>query len=632
MSLATITWPHVSVAATTLDLVLNHQDTVATMNSNGIARFDVSFTSIRTGQSTLQVVLYPPLVGTSQLIGVASGTGPGTPQLSTSNTIQLGCTKGGVTSVLLVLQSGQKSVGRGPCNAAPLDLHLNCTKSSCDGVYPIQYVASQGQQQVSVWALATISNGKILHPVDVVPLLTMDAGAVSDSKRLESLLKVVATHPTSPITIATNYQALAGFSLSPRAVRTDFRLALDSLMHRVVATPSTRIDFGQLSANGLDSQVQQQLNLTNEFLYAAANRNLDAPLYLRGTTSVASLNALAKAGVRSAVIAETSLVTPPSQTYTWGSPFTLVQTPTITAIPTFGPINQLMGLAGLSPAGRANAILALLSFLHFEAPNFPEERSVVVPINARHADSHFLNELMIGLAKNRVISATQLSTALSPARIGANGASPSQYVLDNPTTPWNQSSLAYLDQLISEVSSFNQSISYPWLSLTLLERLENAEQSGPPEALNSALSQVGVSLSHQFKLLSIDPSSITLTSRHTSIPITLLSKAHYPLTVQIQLAAGGLTFPKGSAQLVTIHSQTKSLRIPAVDTRGSSLTLRVNVLTKDGQFVIAHEVIQVRFAGASLAGYFLTFLSAFVLALWWSRTTWRRHKQQRLRP
>ena len=182
------------------------------------------------------------------------------------------------------------------------------------------------------------------------------------------------------------------------------------------------------------------------------------------------------------------------------------------------------------------------------------------------------------------------------------------------------------------MSSFNQSISYPWLSLTLLERLENAEQSGPPEALNSALSQVGVSLSHQFKLLSIDPSSITLTSRHTSIPITLLSKAHYPLTVQIQLAAGGLTFPKGSAQLVTIHSQTKSLRIPAVDTRGSSLTLRVNVLTKDGQFVIAHEVIQVRFAGASLAGYLLTFLSAFVLALWWSRTTWRRHKQQRLRP
>ncbi len=631
MSLATITWPHVSVAATTLDLVLNHQDSVATMNSSGIARFGASFTLSAPSQTTVQAVLYPSLVGTSQLIGVASGIGPGTPPLGTSNTIQLACTKGDVASVTLVLQSGQQAVGKGPCNAAPLDLHLSCTKSYCDGVYPIHYVASRGQQQSSVWALVTISNGQVLHPVDVVPLLTIDAGALSKPLRLESLLRVLATHPTSPMTIATNYQALERITIAPRSVRKALRLALESPMHRVVATPSTGIDFGQLSANGLDSQVQQQLNLTNEFLYSATSRNLDAPLYLRGTTSVASLNALAKAGVQSAVIAETSMVTPPSQTYTWGSPFRLAQTPAITAIPTFGPINQLMDLAGLSPASRANAILALISFLHFEAPNFSTARSVVAPLNARSADPQFLSEFLTGLGENRIISPAQLSTVLSSTRIGANGASTSQYVLDASTIPWSQNSIAYLDQLITEVSSFNQSIVDPWLSLTLMERLANAEQSGPPEVVNAALTRVGLSLSHQFKLLSIDPSSITLTSRHTSIPITLLSKAHYPMTVQIHLVAGGLTFPKAPVQLITIHSPTKSLRIAAVDTRGSSLTLRVNVLTRDGQFVITHEVIQVRFAGASLAGYLLTFFSALVLALWWGRTTWRRHKEQRQR-
>ena len=629
ISLATITWPHVSVAATTVDLVLNHQDTVATMNSNGIARFSATFVPSSTAGTTVQAVIYPPLVGTSQLIGVAEGKGPGTPQLTSSNAVPLTCLNKGIAQVTLVLQSGNKNVGKGPCGESPLDIRLKCQRNFCDGVYPVQYVTHPGTQILSTWALVTVSNNKITHPVDVVPLLTMDAGSVRVPSQLTALLQVLANYPSTPITLATNYQALEQISIAPRAVSDALHFAVDSLMHRVISTPSTQIDFGQLSANGLDSQVQQQLNLTNEFLYTATGRNLDAPLYLRGVTSVASLAALAKAGVQDAVIAESSLVTPPSATYTWGSPFALAQTPQITAIPTFGPLNQLLNAAGLSPGARANAVLALLSFLHYEAPNFPQERSVIVPINARSADPHFLDEFLAGLGRNRTLAPTQLTTALSPSRIGANGASASQYVIDRPTPTWNQNSLSYLLQLIGEVSSFNQSISDPWLNLALMERLANAEQSGTSDVLNAALNRVGASLAHQYKLLSIDPSSITLTSRHSSIPITLLSKAHYPVTVQVQVVADGLSFPKGSAQLITIRSQTKSLRLTTFDLRGSSLTLHVNVRTKDGQFVIAHEVIQVRFAGASLAGYLLTFLSALVLALWWIRTTWRRRKGPR---
>ncbi len=630
MSLATITWPHVSVAATTLDLVLNHQDTVATMNGNGIARFSATFTLPSPTKATLQAELYPPLVGTSQVIDVASGVGPGTVALATSNTIQLACTKNGFAAVTMVLKSGQKSAGKGACNELPLVLPLSCQQTRCDGVYPVQYIATEGTAKSATWVLVVISNDKVLHPLDVVPLITMDGGATNSSSQLLSLLRTIASYPATPVTLATNYQALQKITIAPSTVSHALRLAVDSLAHRVIATPSPRIDFGQLSANGLDSQVQQQLNLTNEFLYAATGRNLDAPIYLRTTTPVASLTALAKAGVQQAVVAESSLVTPPSGFWNWGAPFTLSQTPGITAIPTFAPINQLLYRAGLGPATRANALLALLSVLHYEAPTLPFERSVIVPINARSADGHFLDEFLSGLSRNRVLAPSPLSTVLASSRIGSTGAPTSQSVNDQPTPAWTQNSLAYLDQLIAEVGSFNQSITYPWLSLTLMERLANAEQIGTPAVLDNALTQVGNSLAHQFRLLSVDPSSITLTSRHASIPVTLLSKAHYPITVQVQLSANGLSFPRGSTQLVTINSQTKSIRIPAINLHGSSLTLRINVLTKDGQFVLTHEAVQVRFAGASLAGYLLTFFSALVLALWWIRTAWRRRSQRKL--
>ena len=626
--LATITWPHLSVAATSPDLVLNHQDTIATINAKGIARYAASFTLSAPGDHTLQAVLYPPLVGTSQLLGVASGVGPGTPPVTSSNTVQLSCTKDGVTAVSLVLQTSTTAAGKGPCGTAPLVLRLPCSTTTCSGVYPIHYIATIGQRHSTTWALVVVANGKILHPINVAPVLTVTGGATTSPTHLASLLRVVANFPSSPITIATNYQALQNISVAPQVLRSALRLSVNSLTHRVIAAPSPQIDFGQLSAHGLDSQVQQQLNLTNEFLYAATGRNLDAPLFLRGATPVASLAALAKAGVQQAVVDEASLVTSPSATYTWGAPFALAQTPAITALPTFGPISQLLASPALAPANRANALLALLSFLHYEAPNLAQARSVVVPINAGGADPLFLREFVAGLSTNRLLAPSPLSTVLSPTLVGANGASRSEYVIDHPTTAWTEGSLVHLDQLISAVSSFNQSILNTRLNLTLLERLANAERIGSAQALNNGLARAGATLSHQLRLISVDPSTITLTAQHASIPITLLSRAHYPLTVLVQLSANGLAFPKGATQLVTINSQTKSLRISTVDQRRSSLTLRVNVLTKDGQLVIAHEVIQVRFAGASLAGYLLTFLSALVLALWWIRTTWRRRGQK----
>jgi hypothetical protein len=78
-----------------------------------------------------------------------------------------------------------------------------------------------------------------------------------------------------------------------------------------------------------------------------------------------------------------------------------------------------------------------------------------------------------------------------------------------------------------------------------------------------------------------------------------------------------------------MDAPTKSVRIHTSKHQGSSLTLQVVVTTPDNQIVLARAAIQVRIAGTSIVGYFLTAASLLVLAYWWLRTHRRRRSRGR---
>ncbi|HWD95312.1 MAG TPA: hypothetical protein VG246_02725, partial [Acidimicrobiales bacterium] len=92
-----------------------------------------------------------------------------------------------------------------------------------------------------------------------------------------------------------------------------------------------------------------------------------------------------------------------------------------------------------------------------------------------------------------------------------------------------------------------------------------------------------------------------------------------------------IAFPNGGAIPVTMNSPTQSIRVPATDSKGSSLILQVLLTTPNNQVVLARTAIQVRIAGTSVVGYLLTFASLFVLGLWWWRTSRRRPKARHAR-
>ena len=191
--------------------------------------------------------------------------------------------------------------------------------------------------------------------------------------------------------------------------------------------------------------------------------------------------------------------------------------------------------------------------------------------------------------------------------------------------------MSSLVTLVEGVNSYAQAISKSNIGDELRVAVEAAEITGGPSARQAAINKVNATLRDQLGNFSVDPSTITLAGSGTSLPITLISRAGYTVTAQIHLVTDRLTFPKGNNVTVTMSSPTTSVRVATSGHNGTSMTLQVFVTTPNGQVTLARAAIQVRIAGTSIVGYFLTIASLLVLAYWWLRTYRKRPKGRHAR-
>jgi len=185
--------------------------------------------------------------------------------------------------------------------------------------------------------------------------------------------------------------------------------------------------------------------------------------------------------------------------------------------------------------------------------------------------------------------------------------------------------------LIDGVASYSQAVTSSNVGNDLRVAVASAEIAGSPDTRQAAINRASDALASQLSNFRVDPSTITLTGPSTSLPITLFSRANYTVTAVVHLVTDRLSFPKGKSVVVVMDSPTKSVRIPTAKHLASSLTLQVVVTTPDNQTVLARAAIQVRIAGTSIVGYFLTIASLLVLAYWWLRTYRRKPKGRHAR-
>jgi hypothetical protein len=633
LSLATVTWPSAARADTTFTFVVVHQDAVATLSPQGVDRFS---TTLRLGAAShvhVSVTLYPALITHGALQAIVEGDSASTKPMSTTG-FGLACERSGEATFSVTLHTRGLASPPRTCDGATPALRLLCT-SACAGVYPLRYRVDINGVTSEKWSLIAVQTSSVAQPLNVALVETLSPKALHHAKRSLAVLDTMGHFASSPLTLGADYQSLADIQLnagSDAAWVSALSKSLASPLHRAVDAPPRSTDFGGLAAHHLTTQIGEQLTLSQQILTGLTGRYVDEPVLLSGPQAANGLFAFARLGIGDVVLPESDLAVAPSTTLTWGAPFHVVGAGSLTALSVDGPLSALVGDSSIEPGRRAAMTLAALAFLHFEAPNAPSSREVVVETSIDSSSSTFLNDLLSGFAGNPFSRLSALTPLFNSSLIGTDGAPADRSLAATSlVSTWSSHNVSSLLSVISGVTSYDQGVKSGDIATALHVAVAQSEEVGDPGKRQGAIDAAQSLLNDQLKLFSVDASAITLAGTGTSLPITIISHAPYTVDAVVHLVTTGITFPKGNALSVTMNSPTQSLRVPTSNPRGSSLTLQVVLTTPNDQVVLARTAIQVRIAGTSVVGYLLTFASLLVLAIWWYRTNRRRSRGRHAR-
>ncbi|MHB1969155.1 MAG: hypothetical protein ACYCPK_02825, partial [Acidimicrobiales bacterium] len=294
------------------------------------------------------------------------------------------------------------------------------------------------------------------------------------------------------------------------------------------------------------------------------------------------------------------------------------------ALATDAPLSALLDGGAPSAGLRTALVLGTLDFLHYEAPNAPAPRAVVLVASLARTSPTLIDDLAAGLAHDPFVRTTTLTPLFDARLVGADGAPATRALAPVGPSTWTGRNVTSLLSVIGEVNSFAQAVRSGPVATALRVAVASAEQVGSPALRQAAIARAQAALDAQLGLVTIDASTITLAGPGNALPVTIHSSAGYDLAAVVHVSAEGLTFPKGSAVAVNLNAPTVSVDVPTARATASSVTLEVTLTTPNGQLELARSAVQVRIAGTSVVGYLLTALSLLVLAWWWWRTTRRR--------
>ena len=408
---------------------------------------------------------------------------------------------------------------------------------------------------------------------------------------------------------------------------------------QVLAAPYYPVSVAALSAAGLDSETQAQ--------YAAGASTIQARLLQSPSPGAAAvtggldgtgLSGLTALGVTHLVLPDADLSPLPAadRQITFASPTGLAESRSAnsSAAAADPGLSRLLTPGRLSPpdppALAGEQLLAGLSLVQLEAPSV--HRGVaLLAADGSPVDPAVLRTLLDGLRSNpllepvtvdglfRTVPAANLTRTLSDTRDAA---------------PLAQSAAVRAARVavagLAAIAPDRQRVLVP----AERQLLYATSSVVPPGSRADLLARVSAAVRKAEGGISLPgSSSITLTARTGTIPLTLLSNPALRARVLLKVVSpkllfkpfasslGTCTVPDSSTETcrLTLTSEASTLRIP-VETRTSGVfSMQVSLLSPDGGVVLASNRDTVRSTAFSEVGVVLIVVATLGLAVWWVR-------------
>ena len=392
-------WPSAARAATTPSFTLVHQDPVAALTAAGTAHVGLSVRLAHTdAHAEIQLSLYPRLITRGGLTPILNGSSPGTTSVSTTGNLKITCDTAKVVRLSVTLFTHSPAGARGPCVSHAARLRLPCAGAACDGVYPLSYSVTNAGVATTEWSMVAVRVARVATPLHLDLVYSLDPSSLAHPTR-------TAPHPRRAVAPPDAAHHAHGGLPHARRDRHDARAApgavangaepsLASPLHRAVVAPPGDVDFAGSPRTGSRARspaAQPGVGAAahvDRALRRRPGRRVRAPV-ARAPGRAGAPRARARSSCPSRLLA-----TPLRPRSTWGAPFHVAGARRVRALATDQGLSGWRPTRPSSRGRRAALTLDTLRFLHFEAPNAPAVRTVVIGRPGRLASAGFVTDLL----------------------------------------------------------------------------------------------------------------------------------------------------------------------------------------------------------------------------------------------
>jgi len=134
----------------------------------------------------------------------------------------------------------------------------------------------------------------------------------------------------------------------------------------------------------------------------------------------------------------------------------------------------------------------------------------------------------------------------------------------------------------------------------------------------------------QRAFFAVSNGSVTLTARRGAVPVTLVSRARYPVRLRVGVTSPKLTFPRGNTKIVTISPHGLTVTFVAEARSTGAFPMDVFLESPNGRVRFAGGRVVVRSTAANILALVLT-LSGLLFLVGWSSRGFIRTRVRRTR-
>lgn len=488
-------------------------------------------------------------------------------------------------------------------------------------------------------------------PVHAPPAVQPDGDVAIDDQRAEELADLAATleeRADVGLTLAPTPETVEALATSPRAQDRDTMSTLARALgsRQLLGGPWVPTDLTAVLDGGLEEESAGLLTRGTQALRthfpgaepALSTRIVDEPLT---TETLAFLQNQQQA---------TRLVIPEARLEPIRRKTTLVEQFTVESrgpIPAVGVDTALANhFTSRDPVLGAHRLLADLAVIYNDDPEAARRGVAVVPPLTWTPDADLVDALLGGLATSPLLRSVSLDrfftdVAVSTTGSGSRTAPLVRRPVADPGAPGEAGPLpaASIREARRRIERFASAIDVADpAGAAILDRLDRTLLATTSTDLRSRdrsryLTGVNDQIGEQLAGIAMPSNrSITLTAREGEIPVTVRSNLDYPVKVKLRVLSDTLEFPEGGEHELELDIRRNATSQFAVRAPSSgSFPVRVQVLSPDGDLVIAESRFRVRSTAISGVGTGLSIGAALFLLVWWANHL-RGRRSRRLVP